>query len=320
MESLLRSDAPLFGRMTGKLYVPPFQFTEIESFIKRYSLEKQLAVYAIIGIRIFAVGTITLIRGERPQFLSTCRPSQRDRGVDLRCCGAIARLPGRAVISLGKRGVGRISATTLLDKGAPPVVSTVDLRLIEKRIRASVPSSSDKALMRVISWPSVPRFYTHGGDPIDVRRPMIYEPILATSPNSDPSATFEELCRTWTLHMGRAGRLPFIPEYVGSDWRGSEVQLDVMAVNWREGQVFVGEAKWGEGKVDHSVYTSLAERVQRALAYMPSEKPWTVHLALFARKGYTPAVVQAARTDGVQLLTFEQIVSDLRRVPGRIIR
>jgi AAA+ ATPase superfamily predicted ATPase len=24
MESLLRSDAPLFGRMTGKLYVPPF--------------------------------------------------------------------------------------------------------------------------------------------------------------------------------------------------------------------------------------------------------------------------------------------------------
>ena len=49
MEALLRSDAPLFGRMTGKLYVPPFQFTEIAPFVHRYSLEKRLAVYASVG-------------------------------------------------------------------------------------------------------------------------------------------------------------------------------------------------------------------------------------------------------------------------------
>jgi hypothetical protein len=53
---------------------------------------------------------------------------------------------------------------------------------------------------------------------------------------------------------------------------------------------------------------------------MPSEKPWTVHTALFARKGYTSPVIQAARTTGVQLLTFEQMVSDPRRVPGRATR
>jgi hypothetical protein len=134
------------------------------------------------------------------------------------------------------------------------------------------------------------------------------------------AATFEELCRTWTLHVGRAGRLPFIPEYVGSDWRGREVQIDVMAVNWREAQVFVGEAKWGESKVDHAVYTSLGERAQLALAHMPSAKPWAIHSALFARKGYTPAVIQAAQATGMQLLTFEQLVSDLRRIPGQAIR
>src|SRR3972149_4922540 len=49
MESLLKSDAPLFGRMTGKLFVPAFEFTEIAPFVERYSLEKQLAVYAIVG-------------------------------------------------------------------------------------------------------------------------------------------------------------------------------------------------------------------------------------------------------------------------------
>src|SRR5439155_23367027 len=42
-------DAPLFGRMTGKLYVRPFSFAEIAPFVPRYSLEKRLAVYSILG-------------------------------------------------------------------------------------------------------------------------------------------------------------------------------------------------------------------------------------------------------------------------------
>jgi hypothetical protein len=120
--------------------------------------------------------------------------------------------------------------------------------------------------------------------------------------------------------MGRAGQLQFVPKYVGADWRGSEVQIEVMAVNWREAQVFVGEAKRGKSKVDHLAYTSRGERAQLALAHMPSTQPWTVHSALFARKRYTSAVIQAAHAANRQLLTFEQMVFDLRRVPGRMIR
>ena len=43
MEKLLESDAPLFGRMTRKLYVRPLQYTQIESFTRRYDAEKRLA-------------------------------------------------------------------------------------------------------------------------------------------------------------------------------------------------------------------------------------------------------------------------------------
>src|SRR5713101_7105899 len=49
MEKLLESDAPLFGRMAGKVLVRPFSFTEITPYVQRYSLEKRLAVYAIVG-------------------------------------------------------------------------------------------------------------------------------------------------------------------------------------------------------------------------------------------------------------------------------
>jgi AAA+ ATPase superfamily predicted ATPase len=49
MEALLKSEAPLFGRMTGKLYVPPFPFVQIKPFVPRYDAEKRLAVYAAVG-------------------------------------------------------------------------------------------------------------------------------------------------------------------------------------------------------------------------------------------------------------------------------
>lgn len=49
MEKLLESDAPLFGRLAGKVLVPPFTFTEITPYVRRYDPEKRLAVDAIVG-------------------------------------------------------------------------------------------------------------------------------------------------------------------------------------------------------------------------------------------------------------------------------
>ena len=133
-------------------------------------------------------------------------------------------------------------------------------------------------------------------------------------------AAFEELCRTWTLAQGRVGGLGFAPEFVGSDWHGGEVQADVVAVNWREAHVLIGEAKWGEKAVDHSVYTALKERVPKMLARMENKKKWTVQFALFARRGFTPAVISAAKDDQTRLITFEKIVADLEKMERRVIR
>ena len=47
---------------------------------------------------------------------------------------------------------------------------------------------------------------------------------------------------------------------------------------------------------------------------------WTVHLALFARRGFAPAVVSAAKADGARLLTFEQLAADLERLSLTVIR
>ncbi|MGC9335291.1 MAG: DUF234 domain-containing protein [Anaerolineae bacterium] len=59
---------------------------------------------------------------------------------------------------------------------------------------------------------------------------------------------FEALGRAWVLAQARRGRLPFVPEDVGSHWP-AEVQVEVVAINWREKAILLGECKWGTGTV-----------------------------------------------------------------------
>jgi len=66
------------------------------------------------------------------------------------------------------------------------------------------------------------------------------------------ASTCEELCQTWTLSQARAGRLPFAVEQVGAHWGGG-VQVDIVAINWREKALLLGEAKWGVGDVKRGV-------------------------------------------------------------------
>ena len=335
MESLLKSDAPLFGRMTGKLFVPNFQFPEIAPFVERYSLEKQLAVYAIVGgipdyLRRWD-DRASLMENVREIFLSDLSPFRNETEILISDVLRRESSDYQAILSAVAKGnpeLKDIVTATLIgkDRAASVLTSLIDLRLVEKRIRASVPvNQHDKArYARYYLADPFLRFYYRMVEPNrSYLAQQIYEPVLRNfTEQLRPfvAATFEDLCRAWTLEMGRAGRLSFTPEFVGSDWHGGDVQADVVAVNWREAQVFIGEAKWGEGAVDLAIYKSLRERSQRVLAQMPNSKPWNIQLALFARRSFTPPVFTAAKEDGTVLVTFEQMVSDLASTPPRAIR
>lgn len=335
MESLLRSEAPLFGRLTAKLLVPPFQFTEIKPFIKRYSLEKRLAVYSVVGgvpdyLRRWDDRT-SLMNNVREIFLSDLSPFRNEAEVLISDVLRRDTPDYQAILSAvaqGHRNLGEISTATLIskDRAASVLATLIDLRLIEKRIRASIPVNQHEKARYARYHLADPflRFYYRMVEPNrSYLAQQIFDPILRNfTGQMRPfvAATFEDLCRAWTLAMGRVGRLPFLPEFVGSDWRPAKLQIDVVAVNWREAQVLFGEAKWGQGRVALSVYKTLKERGQQALTYMPNAKPWAVHLALFARQGFTPPVITAAKKDGTRLLTLKQIVSDLENLPAEPIR
>jgi hypothetical protein len=134
-------------------------------------------------------------------------------------------------------------------------------------------------------------------------------------------AAFEELCREWVIEQGRAGVLLFEVREVGSHW-SRRVQarterserVDVVAVNWTDHAILLGEAKWGTEAVGRSVIRDLIEtKTPKVLKDLPSEgEGWQVHYAFFARAGFTDAARAEAEAVEAQLVDLERLDADLR--------
>ncbi len=95
---------------------------------------------------------------------------------------------------------------------------------------------------------------------------------------------FVDLCREWVLVKARRGQLPMVPEVVGSHW-STDAQVDVVAVNWHDKAILLGEHKWGVDDVARPVILELAEKAPKVI----QNEGWQVHYANFARTGFTEA-------------------------------
>jgi hypothetical protein len=120
---------------------------------------------------------------------------------------------------------------------------------------------------------------------------------------------FEDLCREWVLAQARARRLPLVPERVGSHW-GPDAQVDVVATNWQDRAILLGECKWGLDPVDRSVVRELIEKTPKVVP----GPDWKVHYAFFARAGFTEAARTEAMDMGALLVDLESLGADLRAV------
>jgi hypothetical protein len=111
--------------------------------------------------------------------------------------------------------------------------------------------------------------------------------------------SFEELCRTWVDQQARAGKLPLVPQVVGSHW-SRQVQVDVAAVDWRKKKILLGECKWGPLPVGRQVVRDLIQqKAPRLLHQLPEEGAgWRTHYVVFARAGLTLAAQKELEAHG----------------------
>jgi AAA+ ATPase superfamily predicted ATPase len=324
MVDLVGYQAPLYGRFTAQLPVEPLPFPALREFLPHYPAAERVAAYAVVGgipaylerfddsetvganIQRLMMKRTSIFRSE-PFILvgDVIRRETQNYESVLKAIAAGQRTPTEIGSALG------LSASYL----SPYLKQLELLRLVRRHIPATVPPDRRQASRESRYHLADPylRFYYRFIVPNlnlveQEMAPLLWKRIGDQFRAFVGETAFEELCREWTLAQARAGQLAFLPELVGSHW-ASDAQVDVVAINWQDKAILLGECKWGVDTVGRSVVRELVEKTP----LVTPGKDWQVHYAFFARAGFTDAARSEAKTIGATLVDLETLDADLRR-------
>jgi len=331
MEHLMDAHAPLYGRMAGPLLVRPLQFAATAAFFPRYSAEQRVAVYAMLGgvpayLEQFSE-TLSLSANVRQHLFHETGLFRTDP--DYLIGEQVRDLSNyQAVLSAiagGARRPAEIAlAAALPHRSAadPYLARLVEMDYVRRELPVTVKPANrpSSRLSRYVLADHYLRFYFRFVRPhLNLLAQQWYDQVwdrISEQLQAFVGMTaFEELCRAWVLAQARVDRLPFAVEEVGAHWGGG-VQVDVVAINWREKALLLGEAKWGTDAVGRDVVRELIEnKAPKVLKALPDAgEGWTVHYAFFARAGFTDAACAEAESVGAQLVGLERLDADLASV------
>jgi uncharacterized protein len=326
LTDLIQYQAPLYGRLTAQFPLYPLGFGDIGAFLPRYSSFQRLGVYAILG------GV--------PAYLERWQVSEPLRAnverLFLQRTGWFRNEPEVLISDLTERETVNYEAilkaiaaghhereaiagfatmkSTALSHYLPRLL---DLRFVERRIPATTPLAELKTSRKTRYYLRDPflRFYYRFIDPnlylLDGGLSHRLWQMIEDNFRAFVALTFEEVCLAWMVRQAQQEKLPFAADNVGAHW-SKTVQVDVVAINWRERKILLGECKWGDATVSRRVLTELIEvKTPKVLADLPNGADWTVHYAFFARQAFTEAARRLAGDHGALLLTLPQIEAEL---------
>ena len=321
MVDLLEADAPLYGRFTAQLPLAPLPFAALADFFPTYAADELVATYAVVGgvagylerfhpdlslsdnIRQHLFQRTDMFRSEPTLLISDLVRETRNYEAALRAIAAGDHTPADVARTTG------ISSPNL----APYLKRLLELGLVERRVPATIHPDKRRSTTRSRYHLADPylrfnfRFIEPHLEMIELgRADLLWERIAEQFRAFVGVTAFEELCREWVRVMAPAV-LPFLPETVGSHW-APDSQVDVVAINWREQAILLGECKWGPRPLSRTVVRELLEKT----ALVVPDDGWQVHYILFARAGFTEAAAALAVSSGVLLVDLPRLVRDLR--------
>jgi uncharacterized protein len=309
MESLRSGQSPLFGRMTAQWHLAPLPFSALAEFFPDWTVEERAALYAIVG------GVPAYLRWLDPRFRleENIRKIMLDQGnMFLAEPGFLlsdeVREPGnyRSIIQAigeGSHTLNDISSRTGIARTSlvPYLQTLQEIYLVERRLPVTLHEVERDRSRRGRYHLTDPyfRFYFQFFAPFTANPPVdpdqVMVEIRANLRAFVGATAFEELARQWIAIQGKAGKLSFTPERIGSHW-DQKVQVDVVAINFKTHHILLGECKWGTDRVDRQVVRELVEhKSPLTLAALPDGgKGWQVSYAFFSRTGFTEAARKEA--------------------------
>lgn len=322
MVDLLHHQSPLYGRITAQLPIEPLSFATLSEFLPRYSIAERVATYAVLGgvpaylerfderrslganIRRHLFRRTGMFRNEPEVLIGDLVRETRSYETILRA------------IAMGNHTPAKIGKLTGLSSPniSPYLARLCELGLIERRVPVTIPPEQRRSTTRSRYHLRDPylRFYYRFVEPnlemVELElADLLWDRISEQFRAFVGMTAFEELCREWVLIQARKRKLPVDPETIGNHW-ALDSQVDVVAINWREKAILLGECKWGVGAVGRAVIQELAEKTPKVV---PGEG-WKVHYVYFGRAGFTDSAREEAQKINAILIDLETLDEDLR--------
>lgn len=327
----LSYQAPLYGRATAQLRLPPLPFGMTARYFPGFDADERVAIYAIWGgIPAYwerLDPTATLSDNIRHELLTANNLMQAEPRLLLQ---DFVTEPHNYVgvlraIANDARTQGEIAAFTGLAQGHVSRYLGIlqDAGFVERRVPVTQGERSRLGRYHIVD-PYLRFYYRFLASRQSQLALGIQEQSLAeiTRHLRDfiGANTWEELCREWLLRASARQAMPMLVDQVGSAWTRA-AQVDVVGVNSMEKTLVLGECKWSPDPSGRSVLTEL---VKKTAEIVPSQGHWQIYYLGFARAGWTVAshafaqeiasVPQTGanwRAVGIRLLDLAQIDQDL---------
>lgn len=334
-QHLLDYDAPLYGRATSQMQLPPLPYGATHDYFPDYDAAERVTLYAMWGgvpaywERLDA--DLTVVENLRRNILPAhawmideSRILLQDFITDLHNYVGILR-----AIADGQQAMSEISARTGLNSSKASFYLSVlrDTGFVVRDVPITQRDRDSRRGRYFVTDPYLRFFYRFmSASQAKLALGQMEEMLALIQEDLAPfigDNTWQELCREWVLRASASGELPVDIDDVGSEWAKNYV-VDVMAVGDDSADLVLGDCYWREEPVDAAEVNALLKKTAGAVP--KSENTWSITYIIFSAHGWTEAAQAAAaafvgeeqssrgkrwRVQDVRLVTLSQIDADL---------
>jgi AAA+ ATPase superfamily predicted ATPase len=308
-EEILAQRSPLYGRATGLLKMSQLPFRDVRASFPNYDVESCIALYSVLGGVPYYLErvdpSLSVVDNIIQRVMGWSALVQDEPRLLLHDHFTQPRLYASIIAQVAQSVHSPKEIAKALDVEAATVSNylhnLVKLGLLQREVPATERHPERSRKSRYVVTDPYLRFYHRFLAP---QLPFIvrgaYKSVWQTIERHwrafVGAFTFEELCREWVYIAAETGRLPFLPQRIGSHWRATE-QIDVVAVNWDTAKVLYGECKWKRtSALNENEVKKLFARAEQVQLQTRGGHALEQHFIFFSRSGFTDPARQLAKT------------------------
>lgn len=336
MQRMFSYDAPLYGRATAQVKLPPLPFSATHEFFPNYNAKQRMLLYSIWGgVPAYwerLDPKLSILENVRNQLLPSNTLMQEEPRLLLQdfisdphnYVGIMRAIAGGAMTN------NRISTRTGLARGH--ISKYLSVLRDTGFVARSVPVTENPAQSRrghySITDPYLRFHYrflsAHQAKLALGEQQHILDNISHNLADFIEQNSWTELCREWLLRASTHNIIPHTLQQVGGAWHRS-AQIDVVGINDENHVLVVGDCHWQEEEATVAQFEILLNRVGNIIP-KHGKHMWQIYFVSFASSGWAKdaqgrANAMVARNNGgknwqatgVQLIDLDRVDSDLAK-------